>query len=111
MMALSRRMPNVETILRQHVTLNLDCIDRLYLNGYVPGLQRPENLWWFLHVHRGNPVVSPALLKQMVDRFVASIRDFAQRHHIPVVIFERGARKEEIARRYQARFKGEDGWC
>ncbi len=102
-------MPNVETILREHVTLNVDCIDRLYLNGYVPRLQRPENLWWFLHEHRGNPVVSPALLKQMVDRFVASIHDFAQRNRIPVVHFERGARKEEIARRYQARFKGEEG--
>src|SRR6266581_1301626 len=62
-------MPNVETILREHVTLNVDCIDRLYLNGYVPRLQRPENLWWFLHEHRGNPVVSPVLLKHMVDSF------------------------------------------
>ncbi len=93
-------MPNVETILREHVTLNVDCIDRLYLNGYVPRLQRPENLWWFLHEHRGNPVVSPVLLKHMVDSFVASIREFAERQAIPIVHFERGQRKEEIARRY-----------
>jgi hypothetical protein len=32
-------MPNVETLLRDHVTLQVDCIDRLYLNGYVPLLQ------------------------------------------------------------------------
>ena len=25
-------MPNVETLLRDHVTLQVDCIDRLYLN-------------------------------------------------------------------------------
>jgi len=102
-------MPNVETILREHVTLNVDCIDRLYLNGYVPRLQRPENLWWFLHEHRGNPVVSPVLLKHMVDSFVASIREFAERQAIPIVHFERGQRKEEIARRYLARFKGREG--
>jgi hypothetical protein len=57
-------MPNVETILREHVTLNADCIDRLYLNGYVPRLQRPENLSWFLHEHRKNPVVSPTAQAQ-----------------------------------------------
>jgi len=30
-------MPNVETILRQHVTLNLDCIDRLVPEWLRPG--------------------------------------------------------------------------
>ncbi len=75
----------------------------------LPRLQRPENLWWFLHEHRGNPVVSPVLLKHMVDSFVASIREFAERQAIPIVHFERGQRKEEIARRYLARFKGREG--
>ena len=28
--------PNIETIIRDRVTLTVDCIDRLYLNGYVP---------------------------------------------------------------------------
>jgi len=41
-------MPNVETVLRDHVVLQRDCIDRLYLNGYVPGLQRPDQLCRFL---------------------------------------------------------------
>ena len=50
-------MANVETLLRDHVTLNVDCIDRIYLNGYVARLQRPQNLWWFLHEHRKNPVI------------------------------------------------------
>src|SRR5260370_36473962 len=104
-------MPNVETILREHVTLNVDCIDRLYLNGYVPRLQRPENLWWFLHEHRGNPVVSPALLKQMVDRFVASIHDFAQRNRIPwsTSSGERARKKSRAATRPASRERKE--WC
>jgi len=102
-------MPNVETILREHVTLNVDCIDRLYLNGYVPDLQRPESLWWFLHEHRGNPVLSPILLKHMTDRFVGDIEAFADRCAIPVVRFGRGERKEEIAHRYLTRFHREEG--
>ncbi len=70
-------MPNVETLLRDHVTLNVDCIDRLYLNGYVPLLQRPENLWWFLHEHRKHPVIPPVLLQKITEGFVGSIHAFA----------------------------------
>jgi hypothetical protein len=102
-------MPNVETLLRDHVTLNLDCIDRLYLNGYVELLQRPQNLWWFLHEHRGFAVVSPQLLKKMTDEFVERIHTFAQRGGVPVVHFDGKERKEEVARRHLARFKSDEG--
>jgi hypothetical protein len=102
-------MANVETLLRDHVTLNVDCIDRLYLNGYVARLQRPQNLWWFLHEHRKNPVVSPVLLKQLSDRFIAAIHGFASRNRVPIVRFEGGRRKEEIAREHLNRFKGAQG--
>jgi hypothetical protein len=98
-------MPNVETLLRDHVTLNVDCIDRLYLNGYVPLLQRPENLWWFLHEHRKHPV----LLKKITEGFVGGIHAFAERFKIPIVNFEAHERKEEIARKHLARFKGDEG--
>ena len=36
-------MPNIETVLRDHVTLNVDCVDRLYLNGYVSEVEGAEN--------------------------------------------------------------------
>jgi hypothetical protein len=102
-------MPNVESLLRDHVTLQVDCIDRLYLNGYVPLLQRPENLWWFLHEHRKHPIVSPVLLKQMTEAFVGSIDGFAERNQIPVIHFEADQRKEDVARKHLARFKGDEG--
>lgn len=102
-------MPNVETLLRDHVTLQVDCIDRLYLNGYVPVLQRPQNLWWYLVKHKGYPVPSPVLLKKWVDTFVADIRGFAARNHIPIIQFERHERKEDVARRRLARFRHDEG--
>lgn len=102
-------MPNIETILRDHITLQVDCIDRVYLNGYVPALQRPDQLRWFLYQHMGYQFVSPAVLKKMTDSFVAAIESFAQENHIPIVRFERGARKEEIARKRMARFRGDEG--
>ena len=32
-------MPNVAEIIKDHVTLEVRCIDRLYLNAYLPRLQ------------------------------------------------------------------------
>ena len=28
--------PNIHTIIRQHVSLEVRCIDRVYLHGYMP---------------------------------------------------------------------------
>jgi len=102
-------MSNVDSLLRDHVTLQVDSIDRLYLNGYVPRLQRPQNLWWFLHEHRGCPVISPVLVKRMTDDFVRKIVRFASDHEVPVVRFEKGACKEDIARQHLDSFEGQEG--
>ncbi len=45
-------MTNVTEILKEHVTLDIECIDRLYLNGYIPTMQSGGQLVRFLH-HRG----------------------------------------------------------
>lgn len=41
-------MPNVAEVIRDHVTLAVECVDRLYLNAYVPGLQRGPGVVAFL---------------------------------------------------------------
>jgi hypothetical protein len=33
--------PNIADIIRQHVTLSVSCIDRLYLHAYMPNSKRP----------------------------------------------------------------------
>jgi len=45
----------------------------------------------------------------MTDRFVAAIKRFAQRADIPIVQFKRGERKDAVAKRYLARFRGREG--
>src|SRR5260370_23869096 len=101
-------MPNVEILLRDHIRLQVDCIDRLYLNGFVPKLQRPQNLWWFFHEHRKCPVVSPVLIKRMVERFIESIRKVAQENGIPLEQFANGARKEDVVRKRLGRFQASE---
>ena len=101
--------PNIETIIRDRVTLTIDCIDRLYLNGYVPTLQTSGQLCWFLQKHLGNPIPSPALLRPLHDRFVREVTTFADAGKIPVVHFERGQRKDDIAAEHRARFTQAEG--
>ena len=71
--------PNIHTIIRQHVALEVRCIDRVYLHAYMPKLQTSGGLCYFLHDYLGHPVPSPALLKPRHDRFVAAVGQFAQR--------------------------------
>jgi hypothetical protein len=90
-------MPNINDLLRDHVTLEVECLDRIYLNGYVPILQTGGQLVKFMMERLGKPIPSPALLGQITDRFVAAVKQFAGDNNIPVVKFERKQRKDDIA--------------
>lgn len=93
-------MANVNTVLDEQVTLELESIDRLYLNGYVPILQTPGQLLKFLVKQRGNRIASPALLGQLTRAWVGAVERFAEERSIALVRFEKGRRKEQVARPY-----------
>jgi hypothetical protein len=101
--------PNIADIIRHHVSLEVRCIDRLYLHAYMPKLQTSGGLCYFLRDHLGYPIPSPALFKPMHDRFVAAVHAFVERHRIPVVKFEVGQNKDAIANAHRARFSGREG--
>lgn len=102
-------MPNVHEVIRDHVSLSISCIDRLYVNGYVPTLQTPGQLCAFMRKHLGQPIPSPALLRPLHDRFVADVETFARRSGVPMIGFERGQRKDDIANAQRARFSRREG--
>ena len=83
-----------------HVRLDISCVDRLYLNGYVAGLQTPGGVVYFFHEHRGKPVVSPALFEPIGEKFRREIRDWAQANGIPVIRFRAGERKADVMAPY-----------
>jgi hypothetical protein len=101
--------PSVATILRDHVSLSSSCIDRLYLNGYAPKLQSGGQVCAFLCDHLGNQIPSPAAIRPLHDRFVQAVSAFADRYLLPVVPFERGQRKDDVAASYRARFRAAEG--
>jgi hypothetical protein len=93
---------NVNDILDGHVTLDLRCLDRIYLNGYLPTVQVGGQVVQFL-AHRGQPIPSPAAVQKIGDSFRQAVSRFAATNHVPVVRFGKGDRKIEVMRPYVAR--------
>ncbi len=102
-------MTNVNELLREHVTLDIECLDRIYLNGYIPTLQVPGQVVNFLTTHRGHEIPSPVLLGRLGQQFVAAVKGYAEQRDIPIVHFERHHRKDDVAAHYRQTFTQEEG--
>ena len=102
-------MPNVHKLIREHVTLSIRCLDRLYLHAYMPKLQTSGGLCYFLRDHLGHPIPSPALFPPIHDRLIAAIKTFATAQDAPLIAFERGQRKDDVVAEYRAGRPMEDG--
>jgi hypothetical protein len=96
-------------VLAEHVTLEVECIDRMYLNVYQPRLQFAEGVVSFLRKHRGYPIASSALLEPISAGFVAELRCFAAAEGVPMVDFAKGQRKDDLAHEFLAEFDRTEG--
>ena len=92
----------VGDVLAGRVSLDLECLDRIYLNGYVPNLQVGGQVVSFLTAHLGNPIPSPAIFDKIGTGFRRAVSRFAESEHIPVVRFKKKDRKIEVMRRHIA---------
>jgi len=69
---------NVAEIINNHGVLEVESIDRLYLNGYIPGLQTEGGFVHFVHKHLGFPIASTALISPMSKAFVHAVEEFVE---------------------------------
>lgn len=102
-------MANKNDLLKEHVVLDVECFDRIYLNGYIPRMQVPGDHVNFLIKNRGNTIPSPALLDRITKNFVQVVEDFAGENKVPIVRFERGQRKDDVAAEYRKNFDACEG--
>ena len=100
---------SVADILDHHVTFQLECIDRMYLNVYVPMLQSEGGVVKFFRQHGGHKFASSALMDPMTKAFVASMDRFAKQQQIPVVQFQKGQRQDDVMKSHLARFHKSEG--
>src|SRR5271169_6196295 len=100
---------SVADVIRQHVTLEVEGIDRMYLNVYQPKLQTEKQAACFFRYHRKQPVASSSLMGVMTNAFLQQVDAFVEAQQIPVVQFRKGQRKDDVAAEHRARFRGSEG--
>lgn len=100
---------SVADILNDHVRLSIECIDRMYLNVFVPGLQYEQGIVRFFRTHRGQPLPSAALMNPMTRGFVAALERFVAREGVPLVTFRKGERKDDVMAEHLRRFGQDEG--
>ncbi len=82
----------------------MESIDRIYLNTYIPDLQRELGVVSFFRYHQQRTFASGALMSPISRRFVGKIEAYAQKHQVPLIRFKKGERKEEIAKHHRVAF-------
>src|SRR6266851_10306744 len=100
---------SVAEVLRSHVTLEVECIDRMYLNVYVPQLQREGGVVGYLRDHRGHPFASTVMVAPISRAFVEKVEQFAKENRYPIVSFQKGQRKDDVAQEFLSRFEQPEG--
>jgi hypothetical protein len=102
-------MPNISELLNGHITLEVECVDRLYLNGYVGKLATAGGLVTFMREQLGKPIPSPVVLGQVTERFREAVKAKAEREAIPIYQFSHKERKDDIANRIRRQRQVRDG--
>jgi len=100
---------SVAEVLKQHVTLEVEGIDRMYLNVYQPRLQTDRGVAAFFRFHRGATFASSALMNPMSKSFIAAVDRFVKQEQIPLITFTKGQRKDDVTQEYRSRFNGTEG--
>ena len=99
----------VADVLADNVMFEVECIDRMYCNVYVPKLQFAAGLLGYVQRQLGLPIASTAPLGKITDAFSAAMRRFARELRVPWVDFVKGARKDEVMHQHLVGFTREEG--
>lgn len=102
-------MLTIDEVLSGKITLDIECVDRVYLNGYVKYLQMPGGVVNFIREVIGWPIPSPKILYEMTTQFRDAVESFASEHGLDIVTFGKGDNKNVIAQEHLTHFEGQSG--
>jgi len=104
------KMPlNVAELQREKVVMELEGIDRMYLNAYVPQLTSPAGVAGFVRKHLGYRFASTKQVAEMTEKFVKGIRQFAKDEQVELLHFQKGQRKDTVMLDRLSRFTKQEG--
>ena len=102
-------MATIPELLDGHITLEVECLDRLYLNGYIGKLATGPGLSMFMRFQLEKPVPSPVVLGQVSERFRQAVKTQAEQEDIPIYEFQHKERKDDIANNFRRQRQVRDG--
>jgi hypothetical protein len=102
-------MASIPELLKGHITLEVECLDRLYLNGYIGPLATSGGLVSFMRVQLGKPIPSPVVLGQVTERFRDGVKARAEQEQIPIYQFHHKERKDDVANKIRQQRGIRDG--
>lgn len=102
-------MASIPELLSGHVTLEVECLDRLYLNGYIGSLATSGGLVTFMREQLGKPIPSPVVLGQVTEKFREAVKAMAERERIPIYQFDHKEKKDTFANRIRQQRGIRDG--
>ena len=100
---------NVAEVVRQHVPLEVACIDWLYLNVYVRAVPTPGGAVWLFREIRGKPVPSSSLMARITRAFIQAIEALVKREAVDLIAFNSGERKNGRTQEYFRKWPGNEG--
>jgi hypothetical protein len=100
---------SVGDVLAEHVRFEVECIDRMYLNVYVPQLQFAAGLIGYLQRQLGLSIASTAPLAKITEAFTTAVHRFAKVNGVAWVDFAKGQRKDDVMHEHLAGFTGTEG--
>jgi len=105
-MKLTRSLAELQ---QKHVAMELECIDRMYLNAYVPQLTTAGGIAAFCRGYLGHRFASTKQAIARTKAFVKSIHTFIQQEGVELVRFQKGQRKDEVFQQKLRHFKKPKG--
>jgi len=102
-------MPSIQEILPGKISLDIECVDRVYLNGYVKALQMPGGVVNFIREQFQWPIPSPKAMYQLTEQFKQAVEAYATGMGREIYSFSKGEDKDEVARQHAALFGISEG--
>jgi hypothetical protein len=100
---------NLAKLQQEHVVMELECIDRMYLNAYVPKLTSANGIAAFCRGYLGYRFASTKQAVEMTETFVGSIDAFIRQEGLERVNFHKGQRKDDVMKERLSRFDKSEG--
>lgn len=103
--------PSLAELQRDHVVMELECIDRMYSNAYVPQLTSEGGVACYLRDCLGYRFASTQQVAAKTEAFVASMEKSIRQEKLERVQFQKGQRKDDVLQAKLRRFKQAEGSC